>query len=146
MAPLFETERLTARAYDERGEPAADVPFTTRDALAVAVGNVAAHRLEGEYGISWEDARERLGILVTAAVAIPLPRDGRGRSPGARARFVYQMERNDLVGAALSKTNLALIWLLVFGIEDVKGVRAGLTAGQVIERETEKMHRLLAHR
>ncbi len=68
-----------------------------------------------------------------------------------RARFVYRMERFDIVGAAggprgqvCSSPELAMFWLLAMGVGEVSAarIRAEITAADVIDSEAETMHKL----
>lgn len=112
---------------------------------------VCVHRLWRDHGLSWHALEPMLSKTAPAKMAVTPRPEGRGRPPGERARFVWTLERYDLIGAAggpkgaaCSKAELALIWLLLFGIEDLSAarIRRGMTADDVIALETNTMHTL----
>lgn len=139
-----ETKANTRRARSPKGSEA----FTSRAELADAVRSECVARL-AKAGIVWGEIGQPFGVRVRASMArTPVP-EGRGRPPGERARFVYQLERKDIIGAAggprgaaCTKSELAMLWLLTFGCGDISAARVkhGMTAEEVIGAEAETMH------
>jgi hypothetical protein len=135
------------------GEPHQGETHNTRDALTVAVRELCAHRLGRDYGIDTDVVGDYLRRVLPNVVARDTGAEGRGRRLDRRARYAAEMDRKDLIGAAggprgvaCGKTELAMIWLLVCGVEDVPAatIRAGMSADDAIKREIETMHKALA--